>query len=157
MSTRTLSLSGISLALFFAVAIPAYAETTGTPTHGGASMAPTIMQQKPPVDYSCIQKAVDTREDAVGTAFSAFATSESAALSARKTALHDAWGMGDAKARRTARNKAWGDFRTASKTAHSALKTAKESPWKDFEVASKACKTPVVEKSGTEGVGSLGL
>ena len=119
--------------------------TTGTTmTHGGANIP-------------CVQSAVDVREGAIGDAFSAFSSAESAALSARKSALHDAWGLTDATARRTARNKAWSDFHAANKAAYTALRTAKKAAWSAFEAASKACKAPVVESAKDEGTGSLGL
>ena len=69
-----------------------------------ATTTPSTTVTTSKVDYACVQTAVDVREDAIATAFTTFTSAESAALSARKSALHDAWGMTDAKARRTARN-----------------------------------------------------
>ena len=67
------------------VAAPVFAQTSGL-----MAQAP-VPQAKS--GFECVQAAVDTREAPVGTAFTTFSTAESAALSARKTALHDAWGM----------------------------------------------------------------
>ncbi len=128
-------------------ALPAFAQTSaGTPTASA-----------PKMDLACVQNAVDVREGAIGDAFSSFTTSENTALSARKSALHDAWGMTDGKSRRAARDKAWSDYHIANKAAFAALRTAKKSAWSAFETASKACKVPVVEASAMEGTGSLGL
>ena len=153
MKTKTLTTVSATIALAFLLAPLAYAQTGST---GAGAPVPT-----PPIkvgqNIACVQAAVDTREDAIGGAFTAFSTAESAALSARKTALHDAWGNTDATARRTARNKAWSDFKTTSKSAFTTLRTSKKDAWSKFETASKACKIPVVETSATEGVGSLGL
>ena len=128
-------------------AAPAFA-MTGTST--------TKMMHKT-VDIACVQKAVDTRESAIDTAFGTFSTSISAALTARKSALHAAWGLTDAKERRAARKKAWSDFRSASRAAHKVLKDARHNSWSAFEKAAKACGAPGVESQGGDGIGSIGL
>ena len=126
----------------------AFAEiSTSTATH------PTRVA----VDYTCVQTAVDTREATLGDAFNAFSSAESAALTARKSALHDAWGLSDATARRTARNKAWSDYRTANKAVFTALRTARKAAWSTLTTAEKACKMTNVETPAMEGKGSLGL
>ncbi len=130
------------------IASPVFAQTgTSTPTH------PLVKT----VDLSCVQTAVDAREDALDTAFTTFTGAESAALSARKSALHDAWGIAAAKDRRAARNKAWSAFKTANRAAFSALRTARAQAWSAFGTASAACHSPVVESHDVEGVGSIGL
>ena len=119
--------------------------TTGTTmTHGGANIP-------------CVQSAVDVREGAIGDAFSAFSSAESAALSARKSALHDAWGLTNSAARRAARNKSWSDFHTANSAAYSTLRSARKIAWSTFATSSASCKAPVVESITQEGAGSLGL
>lgn len=137
------TLAMITSAAMLMTALPVVAQTTVVATQTA--------------NFACVQTAVDTRETAIGTAFSAFSSSVSSALSARKTALHDAWGMTDAKARREARNKAWSDFRTTNRAAYKTLRDAKTAAWKAFKEASRACGTPVVESSDAEGFGSLGL
>ena len=109
------------------------------------------------MDFACVQTAVDAREGDIGSAFTAFSSAESAALSARKTALHDAWGQTTSAARKSARTKAWSDYKTANKAAYSALRTAKKAAWSTFATASASCKVPVVEGAAMEGEGSLGL
>lgn len=135
----------VTSALLFIPAASVFAETaSSTGSH-------------PVVSASCVQTAVDTREAAIDDAFATFSTSETAALVARKSALHDAWGMASASARRSARTKAWTDYRTANKAAYTALRTARKAAWATFATASGACHVPVVESVGAEGTGSLGL
>jgi hypothetical protein len=109
----------------------------------GIAPVPTLISVNP--NMLCVQTAVATREAAIGTAFTTFSTSMSSALSTRATALNTAWGMTDAKARRTARNEAWVNYKKASQAAKSTMKTSKKSAWTTFQTASKACKTAVVE------------
>ena len=143
---------GGAIILAALVALPAFAETTGTTTPLTKHENP-----KPVADYSCVQTAVDVREGAIISAFTSFTTAESAALTVRKSALHDAWGMTVAKDRNAALNKAWSDFRTANRTAFKTLRTANKDAWSAFKTSSKACHVPVAESHGDEGVGSLGL
>ena len=51
----------------------------------------------------------------------------------------------------------WSDFKTANHAAFMVLRTARKAAWSSFTTASKSCATPVVESSGAEGEGSLGL
>ena len=128
------------------MALPVFAATSSTtPSTGGQS------------NVVCVQTAVDAREQAIGSAFTTFSTSESAALSARAAALHAAWGLGDQTSRRTARLAAWSAFKTANQSVFSALRSAKKGAWSTFTTATKSCHTPVVESAAGEGVGSLGL
>lgn len=143
MNKKTLiALASIGLLLS---GIPAFAASTSTPTAHST------------LNVACIQSAVDTREDALESAFTAFTTAENTALAARKTALHDAWGTTDATARRTARNKAWSDFRVANRKAFETLRNGRKTAWSTFTTASKACGTGVIESAGQEGAGSLGI
>ncbi len=142
-------IAAVALVTLLAPSAFAFAETSsttaaGTPKHTS-------------MDLPCVQTAIDTREGAIGDAFTAFASAEAAALSARKGALHDAWGLTTSGARRTAREKAWSDYKTANKAAYSALRTAKKAAWSTFATASATCKAPVVESASLEGAGSLGL
>lgn len=147
MNSKKIVLGIIAIASL--IASPAFAATT-TPVVKATSTSTKI-------DYACVQSAVDTREDAIATAFTTFSSAESASLTARKSALHDAWGQTDAKTRRAARSKAWSDFNVANKSAYSALRAGKKAAWATFESASKTCHAPVVETANAEGVGSIGI
>ena len=147
MTTKQIFSSAIIAGVLLSAA-PAFAQsTTGT-------AAPSTSSQS---NLTCVQAAVDAREQAIDSAFTTFSSAESAALSARATALHAAWGITDSKARRAARTAAWSAFATANKSAYAALRTARKAAWSTFTTASKACHTAVVETSASEGAGSLGL
>ena len=77
---------------------------------------------KKTVNLTCMQTAVDVREDAVAAAFTGFNDSIKTALAARKAALHAAWGLSDKTARGTAVKTAWKAWKDASKKAHADLK-----------------------------------
>ena len=126
---------------------------TATSTSG---MKEKMMDHKT-VNIQCVQTAVDAREQGVMDAFSTFTTSMSAALTARKTALHNAWGMTDSKARTSARSAAWKSYESAAKAAHSALKSARTKAWSTAKSAVKACGSTAEESHGYDGNGSLGL
>ncbi len=130
----------VSGMLVFAFALPALAANTFSAA-----------------DLACVQTAVDARETTIGTAFNTYSTAMASALSARKAALHTAWGMTDNTARRTARNAAWSTFKTASKAAHRALKASRHSAWATFRTASAACHVPAVEAQGQDTEGNLNL
>ena len=126
----------------------AFAETTSSTT-------PVV--GTPASNISCVVAAVDAREQAIGAAFTTFSSAESSALSTRATALHAAWGLGDAKARKAGREAAWDAFKKANRAAYAALRSARKTTWDTFAKATRACKSYVVESSSLEGAGSLGL
>ena len=112
------------------------------------------------VDATCMQTAVDTREDAIKSGWTSFSNDIATALGARKTALHDAWGLSDVKAQRTATMNAWKAWKTSSKNAHTELKGDRKSAWEAFKKTVKeTCKvvTPKEESLGTDASGSISL
>lgn len=111
----------------------------------GATME--MKAAKKNVDIACVQTAVDKREDALITGWSAFHASISGAYSARKTALHDAWGMTDAAARKAAVKMAWGNFKKSAKTGRKTWKDARKSVWKTFRSEVKSCKGATADVS----------
>lgn len=155
-SISTRIAAGATALVVAGFALPAFAQTA---TSTGAQHADAGKHAKTtaPMNLPCVQTAVDARESAIGQAFSTFSTTESVALAARASALHDAWGQTDASARKSARDAAWSAFKTANKSAYAALRTAKQSAWSTFKTASKSCNAPVVESPAVEGLGSLGL
>ena len=106
------------------------------------------------VDMVCMVAAVDVREAALQSAFSTFSTAQSAALAARASALHTAWGNTDAKVRRTALKTAWQTYRTAHRAAVSAHRTAHNSAWSAFRAAERACHS-VMEEPTSRSENSL--
>lgn len=112
------------------------------------------------VDATCMQTAVDTREDAIKSGWESFNTDILAALGVRKTALHDAWGLSDLKAQKAATVTAWKTWKTSSKNAHVELKGERKSAWDAFKKTVKeTCKvtTPKEESLGADASGSISL
>jgi len=115
---------------------------------------------KKSVNLSCMQTAIDTREDAIGDAFESFNDDVEAALAVRKTALHDAWGLTDKVARTTAVKNAWKTWKTDHKSAHSELKSERKAAWATFKTTAKSsCKEtlPKEETLSGDASGSLSL
>ncbi len=111
------------------------------------------------VDATCMQTAVDTREDAIMNAFLAFNTDVTTALTARKTALHDAWGL-ETSTRNTAIKAAWATWKSAHKEAFSDLKSARKAAWASFKTTTRTtCKTtlPKEENLVKDASGSVSL
>ena len=103
------------------------------------------------VNLTCMQTAVDARETAVAAAFTGFNTDVQAALTARKAALHDAWGITDKAARNTAVKAAWSAWKSASKAAHAKLRTARKTAWTTFQTTAKStCKETLPKEEGAE-------
>ncbi|MFM2381362.1 MAG: hypothetical protein RLZZ76_129 [Candidatus Parcubacteria bacterium] len=118
------------------------------------------MKTKKAVDLTCMQTAVDTREDAVSAAFTGFNEDVMKALAARKTALHDAWGMSDKVERQKAIKTSWTAWKTAKKSAHTDLKTDRKKAWETFKTTAKiSCKevTPKEEGLEKDAAGTIAL
>lgn len=142
--------SKIFLALAFVGLVATCAFAVSAQTGTGSGTASTI-------NNTCVQTAVDAREQAVASAWTALNSSMTSALSARQTALHNAWGITDGPTRRAARAAAWSAFETASKNAISTFRTARNSAWSAFAKASSACGVPVVEGPTHDTLGGIGL
>lgn len=153
MNTRSIVSTILSLALFASFATSAVAQTTGG---DGTEINPqnTYTPPKATLNLQCVQVAVDVREAAIGVAFLNFTTAQTAALAARKSALHDAWGIQDDTLRRSTRNAAWVKYRTDAAAAWSTMRAARSLAWSNFRTTSRGeCKVPVVESY----TGSLSL
>ncbi len=159
-------LTGISIA---ALAIPMFAFALEVGATGGvgvategrtdvvvAAHASSTLKRKT-VDPMCISAAIEKRDSAVISGFSAFSTSVSAALTARKDALKAAVVMTDKTAKESARKKAWAAFKASSKTAHTSLVSARRSAWAAYSVDTKACGQMNTEAAATVGTSGLSL
>lgn len=112
------------------------------------------------VDLTCMQAAVDTREDAIADAFATFNTDVEEALASRKTALHDAWGMEDGKERNAEIKEIWKTWKSDHKAAFKVLKEERKEAWTTFKSTVKTdCKEtlPKEESLSTDGSGSVAL
>lgn len=125
------------------------------PCPGQTNPTTPVTTSMPPMastGIACVQTAVVTREAAIGASFSTFSTSMSSTLSARATALANAWSLTDGTARRNARNTAWTEYKNASRTAKSVFKTEKKAAWRTFNEASKTCRVSVVEYEANDNL-----
>lgn len=124
--TRTFSIAALTL---FVAAGLAFAET-----NSNNSVRPSQT-----LNVSCIQNAVEKRDSAIITAHSAFSTSITSALTARKDALKLSWAKPTREERSSSRKAAYDTFRSAQKSAHSTLRTVRISSWNTFNTEMKAC------------------
>lgn len=139
--------------------------TASTTSGGGAGLGRTLGMRFWNASTSasttaCVQEAVDTRESALGTAWTAYNTAVTAALLARHEALFDAWEISAAADRNTALKSAWKTWGTANKEVHKTFKTARNTAWKTYRTTMVGtCKTivPREESLASDSVGSVSI
>ena len=120
------------------------------PFSAEAAVATTTKDRKV-VNLTCMQTAIDTREAALISAFGDFKTSMDEALSDRKAALHDAWGISNRVDRNKAIKTAWSDWRKAKKEAYSELKSDRKATWTTFaSTAKNTCKETLPKDEALE-------
>jgi hypothetical protein len=115
---------------------------------------------KKTVDKTCIQTAVGVREEAIIEAFETYYTSLTEALTDRKTALNEAWGMEEGGNRKAAIKDVWTDWKSDKKAAHAELKSDKKAAWEKFKSTVKtSCKVtlPKDEELEKDTAGTLSL
>lgn len=95
------------------------------------------------INASCAIMAVDKRDHAMLTAFSAYSTAVSNAISARMNALKSDWSIPDKDQRKAAIKDVWKTYRTTIKSVMATLRTARKSVWKQFSADMKACNVPI--------------
>lgn len=101
----------------------------------------------PAQTQSCVQVAVDTREQAILTGLSAFTTSLQSAFGQRKTALYAAWGISDAAQRKATVKTAWMTFKQSKQTAQKTFRTARRTAWTNFKTAARKCGETSTDES----------
>ncbi len=123
--------------LFLGIATSVFAvayDNSGTP-YGSSGT------QKPKFDPTCIQTALEKRENAIIAAYNKKTAAIKAALEQRKIALKEAWGKPTVRERVLARVKAWQAFKTAQYKANKTYQTESKAAWQQFYKDRKACKT----------------
>lgn len=100
------------------------------------------------MDGACVSAAVDKRDTALISLFSAFNTSVSTALTTRKDALKAAWLLTETSAREAALKAAWKAFNMTIRSARQTFKTAKKTAWETFKSEARACGTSSADPSG---------
>ena len=102
---------------------------------------------------SCMQTAVDSRDNAIIAAWDAQYPAIKTALQTRQAALKAAWMQTDQKTRREATRTAWNAYKESAKSARATMKTAHKSAWTKFEADRKVCSP----KATKDDNGSLGM
>ena len=133
------SAAGVSM-LLGAIAAPVYAKEEN--------------KEGKTADIACVQTAVDARESAIDTAWGTFTKSMTSAYAARKSALHYAWSLTDAKARKDAIRGAWKAFKKATKAARKQWMSDRKAAWEVFKTAKKSCNTKEPGDEGGQGLRS---
>ncbi len=140
----------VSTAVACSVAAPAFA--VGVNSSVRSSAAARVQ-----VDGACMSSAVDKRDTAVIAAFDTFTASVKAALTKRKDDLKAAWALTDATARKTALRTAWQNFTKSHKSARDAYRVARQAAWKQFKTDSKTCKGNASDEGNVEATGEISL
>ncbi len=91
----------------------------------------------------CAELAMEKREDAIITAWTAHGIAINKALTTRKSELSDAWAKTTPKERNEARNTAWNNYGKSVKAATETLKNARKSAHTTFGNDTRACGTEV--------------
>ena len=130
----------ILTALMLSVA-PILADNTSTSTATSTPPKP-----KKVVNLVCMQTAVEKRDNAIIAVFTARDAALITALTARRDALKAAWGISDAKARRTALRTAWDNYKKARRKAVDDFNKARKAAWRQFYKDIKLCK----DRSGSD-------
>lgn len=128
-------------AMIFAL-VPLYAHKAEAAVGGdGVRMTRSASTTPKTVNLTCMQTAVDIREDGIISAHTAYNTAIMSGLTARKSALHDAWGLTDGTVRKTAIKSAWSAWKSAHTDARADLKSSKKAVWTTFKATAKnTCK-----------------
>jgi hypothetical protein len=114
-------------------------------------------EQKNNINVTCVQTALDKRENSIMTAHDAFNTAIKNALSTRLTSLKASYTEPTQTLRKTKRQQATTAFKTATQAAHTNMRTARVSAWNTFNTDMKACGVKHDEKPHTVAVPAVTL
>jgi hypothetical protein len=91
------------------------------------------------INITCVNTALDKREDALIAGHDALNVSVKTALQTRLTNLKAAWAKTTPAERQIARKVAYDTFNVSVKTAHQTMKTVRINTWNTFNVDMAAC------------------
>ena len=143
------TMSAIAILSALAIAVPALAENTPSPTavnhdtsnHG---IKPTASTGLTSAQIACVSRAVSARESALDSAIATYTQALSAAYTARAAALANAYGMTNNAAIKAAIKTAWATFTASARSARLAWQSSRNSAWSQYRAALKVCKAPAV-------------
>ncbi len=90
-------------------------------------------------NISCIQNAIDNRDNTIIFAVEMYYSSIKKALETRKNTLKSAWEIGDKKERRESIKDAWNNFRKDQKDFSKEFKKSKRDAWNKFTKDRRDC------------------
>ena len=150
---KSLLLLGVTGA-FALSSVPAlaYHSTSTTATSTPATSTPPWQgkKDKRDVNIACMQTATDARETTLIAGRTSQSTETVAAYNARKTTLHNAWGIADRKTRREALKVSWKNFREDMKEGQDHWKKVRKDAWNKYKTDRKACGGSGDEEFGNE-------
>lgn len=88
---------------------------------------------------TCMQNALEKRENALISAHDTYGAAVKTALTNRLTGLKSSWTMSEKKDRITKREATYKSFRTEMQAANSTLRNVKNTAWKTFQADAKVC------------------
>jgi hypothetical protein len=104
-----------------------------------SSTTPATSTSATSSQVTCIQLALEKRENALISAHDIFNTAVKTALTNRLSALKDSWAQTDKKLKVDKRVAAYKNFRNEVTTANNTLRNTKNSAWKNYQADAKAC------------------
>lgn len=140
---QNLKLTFISTLLStLALPILAFAQTSSSST---ASTTPNTTGTT--TQSTCMQLALDKRENALISGHDAYNGAVKAAIAKRLTDLKSSWDLSDKKLRIEKRLLTYKNFKTEMQSATTLLRTTKNISWKTYQADAKVC--------GIKGTGEL--
>jgi gas vesicle protein len=107
------------------------------------------------VDISCMAEAIETREDALMTAWDDLGEAISDALADRKEGLMDAWDISNQSDRTKAVREVWKEWKNDKKAAHAEFRSDRKAIWQAFNKTAKTtCKESLPKDESLEKTGS---
>lgn len=107
-----------------------------------------IQKARAEVDLSCMQIAVEKRDNAIITAWDQYIPKVKTSLEKRRDALKAAWAIEEKEARQQALMDAWKVYRSEVQKVRQDMRTGRQSAWKTFNTERKACKATASDMMG---------
>jgi hypothetical protein len=137
--------------LYFASTGVAEARTNSLGLDKSATSTASSTKPRAQVDATCMSAAVEVRETALQTAWTALNTTLTTALTERKTDMVAAWTLTDVAARSKALKTAWADWKVTKKSAHTTFRSDRKAAWDDFKKTAKdECKLKLPKDEAQE-------
>lgn len=114
-------------------------------------------EQQNPINVTCVNGALDKRENALMTAHDVFNTSVKNALAARLAGLKDSYAALTKQDRKVKRDAVTKQFRASIQSAHNTLRDTRKATWGTFNTEMKACGVNHDERPNTVAIPATAL